>query len=136
MRTTTRPPRSRISPTAIPAAPLLAYIDERGGTANLNEILGLGVLERMPEGTLGKWHTRDLTRQEHATSEKVRRMLSHANTVGRIDLYTADALCCDMLGVHPMEIWGLDWFDFHPDEPVRMSELRVPGEPRVLGVAA
>jgi len=35
---------------------------------------------------------------------------------GRIEIYTADRICIDRLGMHPSSVYGQSWFDVPPVE--------------------
>lgn len=96
----------------VPAAPLLDYIDKLGGPSRLP---GLGVwarAEKAQDGGNGDQETVDRDELEEQRHKRLCSALKRAKKEGHLSLFTADAICCDHLGVHPMHVYGPDWFDF------------------------
>ena len=85
----------------IPAAPLIAYVEARGGIYSL-----IGDPSTMR--SVG-------TEQELADFYREETRYKRARARGKIDLFAADAFCIDVLCVHPAAVWGDDWFEFSPD---------------------
>lgn len=102
----------RFITTRIPAEPLLNRIAAMGGADAL-----------VPDTESPEYHS-------------LRMRLNRARMRGWIDLYQADEICVDHLHVHPFDIYGYEWFEFHPDEPVADAHVRMAGEVLVLGAAA
>ena len=72
---------------SLPAAPLLAAVEHRGG---ISACLGEGV--------------------DHQQSTQILSLLAAARKKGRVTVWTGDRLAVQVLGVHPVTVWGELWF--------------------------
>lgn len=61
--------------------PLFAFVSAEGNTSHIARTLGIS-----------------------------RGMVNYWRKTNRVQLYTADRLCCQRLKVHPAEVWP-DWFE-------------------------
>lgn len=98
--------------------PLLDYLDERGG---LTEVFA----KYMPTADDGEGFRQELQRsdEEKALAHRTSHRIADARRRKRIDYFQADELCCDVLRVHPSEVWGEAWFDLLPEAPERPYEV-------------
>lgn len=110
----------------IPVGPLVDYIERNYG--GMTRVPAMGVWDR--EETADRYGTAECverTADETRRVNRLKEMLGSANTrertvevsegvletsTGWIGLHTADTICCDYLGVHPMAVYGVEWFDF------------------------
>jgi hypothetical protein len=87
------------------AEPILSALDRIGGVSSLP------MPARLPiEGVPPK---KQLSREDAEDSANV--TFCNMRKSGRVELVAADRICIDYFGVHPMEIYGMDWFDV--DDP-------------------
>ena len=95
------------------ASPLLSWLDRTGGVEAL----------RFP----GVAHDDEvgLKRAMHAAHQS----FSKLRLMGKVNFFTADRICIDLFGVHPVEVYGPEWFEV--DDPA-CAILHAPA----MGVAA
>lgn len=91
----------------IPAQPLIDYItDHHGGPAG---VPGTGVRGQ------GERDAKEVVHRNRDEELRLRRLedaLLRGRARGVVNLFDADRLCCDELGVHPAVVWGGNWYDF------------------------
>lgn len=100
----------------IPAAPIVNEVRRRIDNLTLP---GIGVWDAKP-GALADDDPRDSTTVymfDRTTEEerfvlKLEQRMTRALKRGWIDMYQADEICCDVLGMHPVEIYGTEWFEY------------------------
>lgn len=91
----------------IPVQPILDEIVRRGGRRNLG---GMGWVEW---GAVS--NSANTTPEEAARFQHLKSLLRSADD-GLINLYAADEICCDYLGIHPASLYGPAWFTFSEEE--------------------
>ena len=102
--------RRKLKKTRIEAQPLIDAIERRGG---LVEVLTRAGVETFLED--GKTPTLAHMRQEARLRDGKER--------GWIDYYIADEVSIELLGMHPVQIWGEHWFTA-PDDHDHQHRLR------------
>lgn len=109
----------------IASAPLLRAVERSGGIIAV--IARNGIETHTTEvGPLRVGKTGRKRRTRTVETPIVRRWksrLEQAEKAGHFRLLDADELCCDLLGVHPMQVYGWAWLDGAEDdgEPVEVS---------------
>ena len=91
-------------PSHLPAQPLLAVVQGRGGIAPC--LAGVDCAQRR---------------------QQLERALWRASVDGQITWKTADRLAIEVLGLHPFEVWGDDWLPTDP--PGLPSQPLAPDSP-------
>lgn len=93
----------------IPVAPLEAAIDKAGGLGTLPSLGTRYVTVRDDGYEMVRYRRTDRQRREW---ERLRKLLQRQGRLGWIDLFQADAICCDHLRLHPMEVYGWDFLTY------------------------
>lgn len=93
--------------TYIPLTPLTNAIEKRGGLPECFE----QVLETEEGVNYQTW--RYAYPQDAMTVKRFALRIKRAEQRGgKIDLYEADDICIKALGVHPVAVYGEEWFEF------------------------
>lgn len=117
-------PRAKVR---VPMAPLDNFLASRGG---LYELPSLGM--RVPTyDDQAQDYIFERTFQQSMLLRKTEVRLSNSRQRGWVDYFHADEIACDVLGVHPVEIWGSDWYQFSEDQDRHVGQVE-----RVLRVVA
>lgn len=98
-------PRFRL---ALPSAPLLRFIEGRGGLAAVLGNSGIETYdpERGEQGRVSKEY------------EAIERKLRRGEENGYLTFWWVDEFCCEHLRLHPFEVYGEDYF-----YPSKLGEL-------------
>lgn len=114
---TARGPRP-VGAVHVPAAPILEYVDKRGGIENLSSITGMRET-RPDDGRLLVMRSTE----ERRLIARAKGFLDGARAQGRVQFGAADDFCIEVLGVHPFEVFGPEWFHYL-EERVKYDESR------------
>lgn len=93
------------------AAPLLARLDRLGGETKLPIPPRLPVRHFKTGEVVNQHEVADRDRLEKNAIETFRGL----RNTGRVSVFAADRICVELFGVHPMEVYGMEWFEV--DDP-------------------
>lgn len=107
----------------IPARPILDYIDRLGGVSELPGITGMRVRIEGNSPGFGKRTSESIVRDddEQRQFDRVGKAVERMKQRLCVDLFVADAFCCEVLKVHPHELYQ-DWHGYE-DYPVDLEHI-------------
>ena len=95
----------------IPAKPLLDYLQANGGLAQL--LPGVGVAGEIEIDTAPfRRAVIERTPEENRRERQMRNIVEAASKNGTVPLHSADRLCVEGFGIHPVVVWGADWYGY------------------------
>jgi hypothetical protein len=101
----------------LPAQPLLDYLEPRGGVEGMAlmypHLESVNMANKVPGRAVGgaPGLVVELGPESRRRYDNDRRMLLESQKRGWIDLYEADRICIDVLGLHPYFIYGELFYD-------------------------
>lgn len=117
---------SRPTQPLLPIEPLERYIAQHGDLRDFFPQEEIWVYRKAKGGPFGDKNMLDSENHGYSTQrvhpdsrlefERNQRRIERARKSGFIDLYLADEICCKVLGVHPVVVFGDAWFATAEDD--------------------